>query len=92
GPHVRCLVQKSRREQDTWRALSYEMPPSVNGLVVNIPALSLVRRRLRVAGAQTFVVGGGIVYVMVLKYGPEGVNLAPEPDASVLPATGARVA
>ncbi|MFQ5562439.1 MAG: glycosyltransferase [Parvularculaceae bacterium] len=70
GPErVRCLVQKSRDEEGAWRVLSYERPPSVNNLTLNIRDLNKTESRLHVHGAQAFSVGGGTVFIIVLKRG-----------------------
>lgn len=66
---VRCLVQKARNEKGTWRVLSYGRPPSVNNLRLEFSVLQKIERQLHVFGGQAFTVGGGTVFVMVLKRG-----------------------
>lgn len=67
GEEALAIVQRSRRDPDTWRALSYEAPPAVNDVAIQIFALGHNESRLTLTGSQGFQVGDGMVFVFVLK-------------------------
>jgi cellulose synthase (UDP-forming) len=87
GDVLRCLTQKSRSERNTWRALSYERPSSVNALMLRTPALTAAARGLHISGSQVFRIDPGTVFVMVLKR-EENMETAIQPTSSVPLAAG----
>jgi hypothetical protein len=63
---VECTYQKAKGDRDIWRIVSYAPPPAVHQLTLTDAGGKQSEENLTVLGSQTFFVGDGAVYLIVM--------------------------